>query len=67
MSSKKSKIVYIVPKDWLDEKLRQVGLWTIRGIGTLLFYALIKALLFLHIIDLREVFNVSEQAKQLAR
>lgn len=56
----KEKIVYIIPDDWLDEKLREIGVWTIKGIGTIVGIYFIKSLIALHIFDLKDMDQVGK-------
>lgn len=48
-------------KEWMDEKYRQVGRWTVRCFCVAGFCLFIKLLIYFHIVNFRTFFEMSTE------
>lgn len=48
-------------KEWMEEKYKQVGRWTVSCGCVFIFYLFVKVLFYYHVVDLRQLLMVSTE------
>lgn len=60
------EIFDLATREWLDDKFRQFGRWSIYSMMAVIFILFLKGLFSMHMQDLRNVLQTTEQIQKLA-
>ena len=61
------EIFYQATKEWLNEKLAEFGWWSIKFIGAIVIFFLVRGMFALHASDLRDLLETTERVHQIAQ